>query len=180
LVTKLTEVLKASTCSIRLPLRVEGQIALQALQRIKDHKACGAEEQHRHGVDAPGLLLGLFNTATPIDKTLDRTQQRTQRCPFACKHARHIPVEWPGDEDHGRAEQRDLEPSFGGRRKLLEPRWVNRGRRYPWPISVEKTVIWINPLPARSHCAKNFAAMNRTINAAHKIGPINIISSAQT
>ena len=51
-----------------LPLRVERQIPLQALQRVESDEAGDAEEHHRHRISPPGLLLGLVDAATPIDE----------------------------------------------------------------------------------------------------------------
>src|ERR1700747_2777280 len=72
------------------------------------------------------LLLFLVDAAAPINCTLHGTQTRTEKCPLASKHARHVAAERPSDQDYNDAEQRDLEPANDGHRKLLEPLWIDQ------------------------------------------------------
>jgi len=104
-----------------LPLGVERQIPLQALQRVERREADDAEKQHRHSIAAPGQLLGLIDAATPIDEAFDRTQQRAQGCPLACEHAGHVAAERPRDRDDDQAKERDLQPSIAGHWTVINP-----------------------------------------------------------
>ena len=87
-----------------LPLRVERQIPLQPLQRVKRHEAGDAEEQQRDGIGQPVLLFLLVDTAAPIDHALDRPQHRAEKGALAGEDARHVAAEGPGDQDHDHAE----------------------------------------------------------------------------
>ncbi len=96
-----------------LALRIERQIPLQPLQRVERHEADDAEQQHRHCIGQPVLLLVLVDAAAPIDRALDRPQHRPQECPLAGEDACHVAAERPRDRDHDHAEQRDLHPAIG-------------------------------------------------------------------
>src|SRR6266446_5623052 len=99
-----------------LPLRVERQIPLQALQHVERDEAGGAEKHHRHRIGAPRLLLGLVDAATPVYEPFEGTQERPQRCPLACENARHVAAERPCDRDDDQSKQRDLQPSVASHR----------------------------------------------------------------
>ena len=121
-----------------LPLRVERQVPLQALQHVECDEAGDAEEHHRQRIGAPGLVLGFVDAATPVDEAFDRSQQRTQRCPLAGEHAGHVAAERPRDQDDDYAKQRDLQPSVAGHqasysRSRLSPR-VHRNKLVRSPI----------------------------------------------
>jgi hypothetical protein len=50
------------------------------------------------------MLLLLVDPTAPVNRALDRTQNRAEEGPLTIEDARHIPAERPGDEDHNRAE----------------------------------------------------------------------------
>src|SRR5271157_5397618 len=100
--------------------------ALQRLQGVQGHKAGDAEKQQRDGIGQPVLLLLLVDAAAPVDGSFDRAENRTQERPLAGEDARHVAAEGPGEQDHDHTEQRDLDPSADGHRKLLEPLGVDQ------------------------------------------------------
>src|SRR6516165_10952325 len=104
-----------------LPLRVEWQIPLQALERVERDEAGDSEKHHRNRIGAPRLLFGLVDAATPIYEPLEWTQDRAQERPLACEHARHVAAERPRDRDDDHAKQRDLQPSVARHREPLQP-----------------------------------------------------------
>jgi hypothetical protein len=89
---------------------------LKALEYVKRGETGDAEEQHRLHIAAPGFFFRLIDSATPINKALDRAEQRPQRCPLACEDPRHVPAERSRNHDHDRAEERDLQPPVAGHR----------------------------------------------------------------
>ena len=60
----------------RLLGRIERQHRLEAHQRVEDEKAADVEEQHGDRVGEPMLLALLVDAAEPVERGLDRPQDR--------------------------------------------------------------------------------------------------------
>ena len=97
-----------------LMLRIERHVPLQALERVKRHEADDAEREHRQCVTAPALLAGLLDAGQPIEKTLDRPQERMENRRLAREHSRHVTAEGPRDRNDDEREDRDLQPPGAG------------------------------------------------------------------
>ena len=98
----------------RLPGRIERQHALQAHQRIEDEEAADVEEQHGDRVGQPMLLALFVDAAEPVERRLDRPQDRRQEGALAVEDARHVAAERLHQRDDDRAEEQNLNPADDG------------------------------------------------------------------
>ena len=77
----------------RLLGRIERQQRLEAHQRVEDEKAADVEEQHGDRIGQPMLLALLVDAADPVERDLDRAQDRRKEGALAVEHARHVAAE---------------------------------------------------------------------------------------
>ena len=69
----------------RQALRVQGQDALEALERVDDEQAREVEQEHRDGVGLPALLGVGPDAGEPIDQPLEPAEDPVEarsRCPW--------------------------------------------------------------------------------------------------
>ena len=71
------------------------------------------KEQHGDRIGDPMLLALFVNPADPVDRGLDRPEQRRQQRSLAIEYARHVPAERLGERGDDGAEQENLDPSDG-------------------------------------------------------------------
>ena len=72
------------------------------------------EQEHGDGVSEPMLFALFVDAARPIERRLDRSQDRRQECALAVKHAGHVPAERFHQRDDDRAIKNDLNPADEG------------------------------------------------------------------
>ena len=112
---KLTAVLnERSGATADCSAGLNGSTRLQAHQRVEDEKAADVEEQHGDRVGQPMLLALLVDAAEPVERRLDRPQDRRQERALAVEDARHVAAERRHQRDDDRAVKQDLNPADDG------------------------------------------------------------------
>ena len=84
-------------------LGIERKNGLEALYRVKAQEPRHREHQHGDGVSQPVLIFLLVHSRNRVKRTLDRAQDRRQKCALAIEDGRHVPAEGFGDCDDDRA-----------------------------------------------------------------------------
>ena len=69
------------------------------------------EEQHGDRIGEPMLLALLVDAAGPVERGLDRPQDRRKERALAIEDARHVPAERHHERDDDRAIEQNLNPA---------------------------------------------------------------------
>jgi hypothetical protein len=104
-----------------LVVGIEGEVGLEAQDRVGEEHPCEAEGEERVGVGAPALFALGVNAAHPVHESLEGQEEAVARRLPTPEHPVHVVAEQGRADDDHQAEDGELEPpcrrhqSFSGR-----------------------------------------------------------------
>ena len=101
-------------------LRIEGQNALQSLNRIDQKEAEKAEAQKRSGVLGPTLFDVVVHAGGPVGELLEPVQRRVQERAPPLEDVRHVSTQGLGADENHCEKHEDLKNSRASHMSSLE------------------------------------------------------------